>query len=479
MDKSIKNTDKIKISFVDSPSSDDVTGSIIYIKTPNHNILVDCGMHQTNDRYEDYLVNSKRFKEFKPKNIDLIFITHFHIDHIGLLPRLYKEGCQGSTIICGNSIQVLADMLMDCAKINDRDTLVINAQHNKSYLPLYGEESVSDTLSHIKSFEPEQKIVIDNEIAFELIPSGHLLDGCQVKLYLTVGGVTKTILVTGDIGNKVVENHFVGKYVQVKYADYVIGESTYGDKPDIKTGKKERKNDLDKLKSIIETQIHDMGGRVIVPTFAQSRLQSLALMVYQLYKDSEWKPKVYIDTPLGIKIFNDYVNCLTGKDKLLIDELLHSGFLHFVEEATESIALVASHESCLIFSTSGMCQSGRIRHYLKKCIPDSNTTILFVGFSTDGSLASLLKDPKRKSVTIDTKEYPCRCSVYNLKSMSGHAPFAQLVDDYSSINCQKLILHHGSALAKETLKKVMEQEYSKRCQTTRVIIANPSLKISL
>ena len=122
---------------------------------------------------------------------------------------------------------------------------------------------------------------------------------------------------------------------------------------------------------------------------------------------------------------------------------------------------------------------GRVRHYLKKCIPDSNSTILFVGYGTGGSLASLLKDPKRKTVTIDTKEYPCKCSVYSLKSMSGHAPYAQLIDDYANINCQKLILHHGSTLAKETLKVAMEQEYSKRCKTTRVIIANPSLKLTL
>ena len=158
---------------------------------------------------------------------------------------------------------------------------------------------------------------------------------------------------------------------------------------------------------------------------------------------------------------------------------MRSGFLHFVHEAPESIALVSSHEPSLIFTTNGMCTVGRVRHYLKKCIPDPNSTILFVGYSTEGSLASLLKDPKRKTVTIDTKEYPCRCSVYSLKSMSGHAPYAQLIDNYANINCQKLILHHGSTLAKETLKAAMEQEYSKRCKTTRVIIANPSLKLSL
>lgn len=436
-------------------------------------------MHQTNDRYEDYLVNSKKFKEFKSKDIDLIFITHFHIDHIGLLPRLYKEGCQGATIVCGNSIQVLADMLMDCAKINDRDILIINSQNDKNYRSLYGEDSVHEVLSHTKAFPENTKIQIDDEVSFELIPSGHLLDSCQVKLFLSVGGVTKTVLITGDIGNKIVGNRFVGTYQQVEQADFVIGESTYGDKPEIKTGRKERKNDLDKLESIIETQVREMKGRLIIPTFAQSRLQSLALMLYQLYSGKEWKPKVYIDTPLGIKIFKDYADCLTGEDKILIDDLLDSGFLNFVKEAEESKLLVASKEPCVILSTSGMCQSGRIRHYLKKCIPDPNCTLLFVGFSTEDSLASLLKDPKRKTVTIDQKEYACKCSVYSLKSMSGHAPFAQLVDDYASINCQRVILHHGSNQAKENLKAALEAEFSKRCKTARVVIANPSLKFTI
>ena len=126
-----------------------------------------------------------------------------------------------------------------------------------------------------------------------------------------------------------------------------------------------------------------------------------------------------------------------------------------------------------------MCQCGRIRHYLKKCIPESNATVLFVGFSTEGSLASLLKDNKRKSVTIDQKEYPCRCASYSLKSLSGHAPFWQLVDNYTSINCQKIILHHGSKSAKETLKKVLEKELEKKCKSTRVVIANSSLKFTL
>ena len=464
---------------MDSPSSEDVTGSLIFISTPDHKILVDAGLHQTNDRYEDFLINNRKYKEFKAKDIDYIFITHTHADHCLLLPKLYKEGCNAQIIISDGSGQIYKDMADDCAEINERDVLFINSQNNKNYMSLYDLSDVEKSVNHMTEFSVNQKIKLDDSLSFELIPAGHLLGSCQVLLYLTYNNVTKTILFTGDIGNKVVKNRFVGEYQQVTKADVVIAESTYGDKPDIKTGKKERKNDLDKFKSIIEHQIYEMKGRVIVPSFSQSRMQQLALMVYQMYKDSEWKPKVYIDSPLSIRIFNDYESCLEGQDKDDLDELINSGMFTFVKEPEKSKALVASNEPCLVLSSSGMCQVGRIRHHLKKCVSDPNATILFVGYSTDGSLASLLKDNKCKSITIDQKVYPCRCSSYSLKSMSGHAPFNQLVENYSNINCQKLILHHGSKLAKETVKEALDKEYMRNCKTTRVIIANSSLKFSV
>lgn len=474
-----KKKNSVKISFVDSPSSEDVTGSLIYIHTNNHRILVDCGLHQTNDKYKDFLVNNRKFKEFKPKDIDFVFITHNHGDHVLLLPKLYKEGCRAATIISVGSKQVLKDMAIDSALISERDILVINSQNNKNYSPLYSVDDVNKMLESTLEFPVNQKIKIDDELSFELIPSGHLLGSCQIKLYFTIDGLTKTCLITGDLGNKIIDNRFVGKYQQVDYADVVIGESTYGDRPDLKTGVKERKNDLEKFKSIIETQIHEMHGRIIIPSFAQSRLQQLVLMVYEMYKDSDWKPKVYIDSPLSIQIFEDYAECINERDKKDFDEMLASGMFTFVKESEESKMLVSSNDPCLILSTSGMCQVGRIRHHLKKCIPSPNATILFVGFSTEGSLASLLKDNKRKTVTIDQKEYPCRCASYSLKSMSGHAPFWQLVDNYTSINCQKVVLHHGSKKAKETLKEALDKEFEKKCKSTRVVIANSSLKFTL
>ena len=474
-----RNKSKINISFVDEPASEDVTGSAILVTTPNHKILLDFGLSQSNDKYEDFLTNSRRTKEFKAKEIDFVLVSHLHGDHCLAIPKLYKNGCVGTTIISEGSLGIFTAMSLDSAYISERDVLVINSQHNKNYDPLYSTSDVNTMLAHTLEKPVGERIYIDKELSFEFVPSGHLLGGCQIILYVTIDGLTKSILYTGDIGNSVLDNHFVGKFQPVDHCDIVIGESTYGDRPDLKTGQKERLNDLKKLRSIIDTQIRDMKGRVLIPSFAQSRIQQLALMVYEMYKDDEWQPKVYIDSPLAITIFKEYSEVLTGPEKTLYDELLSWDNLIFVKESEESKALVSSSEPCLILSTAGMCQVGRVRHYLKSLIPEPNATVLFVGFSTDGSLASLLKDNKVKSVNIDTKEYTCRCSSYSLKSMSGHAPFWQLVDYYSSINCNKIILHHGSAAAKTTLKNALEQELSKRCKTTRVVIANSSLKFKI
>jgi metallo-beta-lactamase family protein len=202
-------------------------------------------------------------------------------------------------------------------------------------------------------------------------------------------------------------------------------------------------------------------------------------MIYDLYKNDDWQPKVYIDSPLAISIFEDYGKVLDAEEKELFDELLRWDNLIFVRDSEESKALVSSSEPCVVLSTAGMCNVGRIRYHLKSIIPNPNATVLFVGFSTPGSLASILKDKKTKSVTIDTKEYKCRCASYSLKSMSGHADFQQLVDYYTSVNTPKIILHHGSATAKETLANTLRKEFEKQCKSTRVVIANSSLKFNL
>lgn len=464
---------------MDEAASEDVTGSCVYIETPNHKLLLDCGLHQSNNKLDDFIENNKKPVKYKPKDIDIVFISHLHGDHCLAVPKLYANGFSGATVIPNNSKEIFKVMATDSVYIAERDTLVINNQYNKKYKPIYDASDVNTMLDHTIEKPIGEKIYIDDELSFMFISSGHLLYGCQIMLYITINGLTKTILYTGDIGNSKIDNKFVGRLDRVSTCDLLIGESTYGDRSDIKTGSKERENDLNKLKSVIDTQIKEMNGRVLIPSFAQSRIQQLALMVYELYRDSEWQPKVYIDSPLAISIFNEYEQVLTGEEKEQFVKLLKWDKLIFVKESEDSKTLVSSDEPCLILSTAGMCQVGRVRHHLKSLVGNPNATILFVGFSTEGSLASILKNNKVKTINIDQKEYKCKCSSYSLKSMSGHAPFDQLVDYYSSVNCNKIILHHGSKSAKEKLSEVLKDKLENECKSTRVVISNSSLYFTL
>lgn len=474
-----KKQNNIKISFVDEPAAMDVTGSMIYVKTDAHNILIDAGLHQSNSKYDDLLVNRRRFKEFKSKDIDYIFISHSHTDHWGLVPRLYKEGCTAKIIVADCNANIMHRMIEDSAYIIDRDTELINNQHGKNYDPLYEIDDVECTMQYVNEYSILEKTVIDNTLSFMLIPNGHLPGSVQVLLYLKQNNIEKTLLVTGDIGNSKVHNYYVNKFTPVEHADLVIGESTYGDRPDLKTGQKERNNDIEKLFSIITQQVCELKGQVVIPTFANHRLQMLVTMIYQVMKDYDFPYKVYVDTPLGIDIFNEYRKILSDDELKLFNKVLEWDNLVFVRDAESSKALVHSNEPCVILSTSGMCNNGRIRHHLKKAVPNANTTVLFVGFSTQGSLAALLKDKNVKSISIDNKQYTCRCASFSLKSLSGHAPFGQLVDYYTSINTNRIVLHHGSEKAKLTLKEKLISEFERKCKSTRVIVANSSLKISL
>lgn len=469
----------ISISFVDDVASEQVTGSLLYIKTPHHNLIIEAGLSQTNNLKNDYLTNNRKFREFKPKYIDIIFALHNHADHILGIPRLFRDGCEGAVVTPINSKLIQKIMYEDCIHINERDVELLNQQNGTKYKPIYDKDDVDKTLEHTIEKPINQKIYVDDSLSFKFIPSGHLLDSCQLLLYITENNITKTILVTSDIGSDKVENRYVGKLEYVEKADIVIGEATYGDRPELKIRNKERRNDYDKLKSVIDSQVRYLNGRVVIPVFAQSRCQVIATMIYELYKDEKWQPKVYIDSPLAIKIFKAYEQILTGKDKEIFDELLQWDKLILVNDALDSMALVESNEPCVILSTAGMMQVGRIRKHIKKIVPNPNATILFCGYASPDSLAGLLRDPKRRSVTIDQKEYQCRCSVYSLKSLSGHAMFETLVSYYTSIECQRIILHHGSKEQKEMLSGALKRELEKKCKTTRVVISNSSLKFNI
>jgi metallo-beta-lactamase family protein len=475
-----KRKGEVEISFVDSVSAEDVTGSSIYIKTPKHNILLDCGMHQSNSKLKDFLINRRKYKGFKPKDIDLVFVRENHADHTCLLPKLIKNGARPRIIVPNKMSNLLRIILEDSANISERDVELINHQNDTSYEPIYTLEDVGTTMRLVEESEINKKIYIDDEISYELIPNAHVYASASLLLYITVNNVTKTLLYTGDIGNTTPKlNSFVGEFITIKKANCVITEATYGDREKLHIGQKERKTDLQKLLTVIDHTIHDLKGKVLIPTFAQSRSQQIAYYLYEAYKDKEIDFDIYIDSPLSIEIFKEYRNVFEEEDKEKIENLMNWEHLIFVKDAEESKVLCDSKEPSVIIASSGFMTHGRARHHAKNLIQDPINSFIFMGYSSEGSLASQIKNNNIKKVNIDQKDYTVRCGVYNLKSFSGHIMCNQLLDYIGSINTEKVIIHHASKSAKENFARLLKQKYEKELKTTKVVCSNSSLRFKI
>jgi len=469
-----KLKDFLEISFVDEPAAEDVTGSMVLIKTEHHNILIDAGFYQSNNIKKDYYVNSRNLKNIKVKEIDYIFLSHTHGDHIFLLPVLFKKGCKAKVIVPCKSKNLLKTMLLNCAHINTRDCKYLSKIEHKTFAPLFEEVDVDYCLNFVEEQPINHLIKIDNTFSFKLINSGHIFKGCQIELFLKDNNISKKILYTGDLGNPNVKQPFTEEFIAVKKANYVIGESTYGNRADLKINSKTRKQELMKLKRIIELDVIHNNGRVIIPAFAQARSQTIVYYLYEMFKNTRFNKKIYIDSPLTLAVFDDLKKTLDGADLEKLKELLEWENLVFINSVEKSLELSISDESCIIISSSGMCNHGRVKEHIKNNVGRENTTVVFIGYSAEGTVAEKVQKAyeDKKPFYVDDEQYNVRCKVYVLKSFSSHMPYDDLIHYYTNINAEYIFLHHGCKEAKENLKEKIEEINEEKCKTTKIVVVN-------
>jgi metallo-beta-lactamase family protein len=469
-----KKKSPIEISFINEPAAEVVTGSMVHIKTENHNILLDAGFYQSADILEDYRINNRTLKSLKMKDIDYIILSHNHGDHIFYAPVLFKRNCKAQVIVPNQSSEIMRAMLEDCAHINEKDAAYLSIREGREYFPLYSKDDVSYFMSFVRECPTHTKIQLNEELAIEFIPNGHLLKGCQIVLYIKVGGQIKKILYTGDLGNKYLKQPFTEKFEPVTKANIVIAESTYSSSKDLRVTQKERDMDLSKIKKLVEEQVIRDKGRLLIPVFAQARAETVLYLLYKLYGNrSDFNTKIYVDSPLACKIFKIYPSLLDGKDREVFNRMVGWKNVTFITEAKDSIALVASNEPCIILSSSGMCTNGRVKYHLKSLVSNPNATILFTGYSTDGSLAQHIKQGDL-TVVIGGEECEVCCNVESLHSLSSHIPYFAMLEYYSSIHCNKLILHHGNMEGKKQLKSDLDDLFAQKYLTTKVIVTDGS-----
>ncbi len=463
-------------------NANDVTGSCIYIKFNGKKVLLECGLYQNNDYLESYNINSEKF-QFKPSEIDYVFIGHTHVDHIGLLPRLVKEGFNGKIITSHATAQLMKPLLYNCAFILLSEANTLSYKYKRNYSPIYTENDVINTLSKIVEYDDIHKQYdLDNVISFKWYENSHCVGARQLQLILRdSNGVSKSILYTSDIGSLNTENHYVfNTEIPDNFNKITIMECTYGELGRIT--KKNRKFDLAHLETAINT-VTERGGSVIMPCFSFSRTQEILTNLYNIYHDNKnFDYDIIVDSILTCDICDLYSTLLFDEDLILWNKVKEWGNVKFIREKEDSLNYVKNHTPKIVLSSSGFCTNGRILSYLHEYLNDKNSMIIFSGYTgADNSYLSYriknYKDNKVIKISGDPVENKADSIV--LTTFSSHANRKELITYGSKINTEKLVLVHGSEIAKNSLKKDLKEAISKEDKTFKVIASTKDMFIKI
>jgi metallo-beta-lactamase family protein len=435
----------MKISFHGAAKT--VTGSKHLITTLNEKkILLDCGMFQGLGKMTFEM--NEHFG-FDPMDIDFLILSHAHIDHSGLIPKLVKEGFKGKIYCSLATYDLCKVMLADSAHIQMADARFVNKikekQGKKFIKPLYDLEDVESAMILFETCNFNEKVVIDDEISFTLIDNGHILGSAAVHLELNEDGMRTRLTFTGDIGRY--STQLLQDPKSFPQSDVIICESTYGD----------RKHDnIDNaaqqvLDAIVETCV-EKRGRLIIPAFSLGRTQEL---VYTLNKLNLFgllpNVKIYVDSPLSVNatdivrkhknLLNEQVQefCETRPDPFGFDQI------RYIQSKEESMALNDVDRPCVIISASGMAEAGRVKHHIKYAIGNPDNTILIVGYAEPNSLAGRLRSGEIE-VSIFGSPYKVKADVKIVDSYSAHADYEEMLQYLSCQDASKvkeMILVHG------------------------------------
>jgi len=421
-----------------------VTGSCHCLEVNGKRILVDCGLQQGRDEIDN------RELPFAPNTIDYVLITHAHIDHSGRVPMLVRQGFSGEIWTTRLTRELLEIMLADSAYIQESDAEYENKKNQRAGRPLvepiYTVEDAMLTMKHIHPCEYDQRVELCEGVTATFTDAGHLLGSASITMELTENGVSKTIVFSGDIGN--INQPIIRDPILLKKADYVVMESTYGDR-----NHKEVWSYTSELAKVIDRTL-GRGGNVIIPAFAVGRTQEILYFLRRIKQENLVKSvrdfPVYIDSPLAGKATTIFCGDLRGYLDEEAIELVKDGTAMFsfpgldmTESVEESKLLNADKIPKVIISASGMCDAGRIRHHLKHNLWRPESTIVFVGFQSPGTLGRTLLDGA-DSVKLFGEKIAVQAEIVNFQGLSSHADRDHLLEWAQSFeNTAHFFVVHG------------------------------------
>ena len=397
-----------------------VTGSCHCLEVQGRKILIDCGLQQGKDERDNSVL------DFAPNYIDYVIVTHAHIDHSGRIPLLIKEGFQGQIVTTRLTAQLMSVMLQDSAHIQEMDAQWKNQKGKRAgrppVEPLYTVEDAAQVAAHITTAEYGQIVDLCPGVKLRFVDAGHLLGSASVELWLEENGVEKKIVFSGDIGN--INQPIIRDPVPLQGADYVVMESTYGDR---------NHNPVTSYTAELAKIIDDTfskGGNVIIPSFAVGRTQELLYFIREMKEQNLVKSvpnfTVVVDSPLAGEATRIFSGDLHGYlDEEAIAALKGGALFQFpgltiTESSEESKALNADPTPKVIISASGMCDAGRIRHHLKHNLWRPECAIVFVGYQAEGSLGRRLLNGV-STVKLFGEEIAVRAKIVRFHGLSSHA----------------------------------------------------------
>ena len=443
----------MKIQFCGATTS--VTGSCHLISTENFKILLDCGQFQGGKAME--AMNYEEFP-FNPAEVDYMILSHAHIDHCGRIPLLVKKGFRGNIYCTDATADLVEVMLKDSGFIHEKEAEWQNRKNQRAgkplIEPLYTYNDALDALQYIKPVLYDQLVELNPELKIVFNDAGHILGSAITELWITEGEHTAKVVFSGDLG--VMERPILRNPTIIKKADYVIMETTYGNRLH-----PENSMDVRKLIDIIINTAR-RGGNTVIPSFAVGRTQELIYELNNFYeyheeyrKDLE-KLMVYIDSPMATtatQVFQKNAQVFDDETKALItagDNPLDFKNLKFTRSTEESQRLNLDSQPKVIISASGMCEAGRIRHHLKHNLWNEKNSIVFVGYQAEGTMGKLLLEGP-ESVKLFGEEIQVKAEIHNLEGFSGHADRDGLYTWLAGFQKEPkhVFLVHGEADAKD------------------------------
>lgn len=460
----------MKITFWGAARS--VTGSLHEVRVNGKRYLLECGLYQ--GRRKEARERNTQFP-FDPAAVEAVILSHAHIDHSGNLPTLVKKGFRGPIYATPATVDLCGPMLRDSAHLQEKDAAFLNkrrrrrqalmeANNDGEVEPLYTD---ADAVEALKLFRPVPLYAptnLDAALSFESYDAGHILGSSAILLHYHQDGRKIKVAFSGDVGRP--DQAIVRDPDRLPPVDYVIMESTYGDRLH-----KDLASVADKLAGIVNRTCH-RGGKIIVPAFAVGRTQQLVFLLHRLF-DEKRIPRlpIFVDSPLAVeatKVFRNHPECYDAETReylLTNEDPFGFSTLRYITDAAESKALNDLRGPFIVISASGMCEAGRILHHLKNNIEDPRNTILITGFMAQDTLGRKLVD-KLPEVPVFGEPVRLRAEVVKLNELSAHADQQELLDWLKPMSgsVKKVFLIHGEVSQAQALAARIRNDLGLECE---------------